>query len=355
MKLLFIAGREPSYARVNILLKGLQQNNVDLKKCLCNSKNPFVRYITVVLKFIFLRKKDCDAIFIGFFGQPLVPFIRLFTRKKIIFDAFLSAYDTMVFDRKKVKKKSILARFFYYLDKLSCRLADKVLVDTYQHIDYFVSEFDVPRNKMEKVAIGADDALFHPMKYKPPKRKRKNFIVEFHGNFIPLQGAEYIIRAANKLRGHADIKFILIGGGQTLDKCVSLAKKYELRNVDFLGKKKQRDIPRYISMGDIGLGIFGSTKKTLRVIPNKAYEILAMKRPLLTSDTPAAAELLTNRGQAYLCKVADPDSLAKAILYLKKDNDLRNKIAQNGHKLFNKKCTPLVLGRELKRIIQNMI
>ena len=151
MKLIFIAGREPSYARVSILLKGLKQNKVGVRECLCKSNITVVRYLIVMLKFLFTKKRDCDAVFVGFFGQPLVPFVRLFTRKKIIFDAFLSAYDTMVLDKRKIRKGSFLARLFYYLDVVSCKLADVVLVDTNEHIKYFASGLDVPRKKLKRI------------------------------------------------------------------------------------------------------------------------------------------------------------------------------------------------------------
>ncbi|HEC92499.1 MAG TPA: glycosyl transferase family 1, partial [Candidatus Atribacteria bacterium] len=138
MKIIFISGREPQYVRNAVILRGLKMNGVEVTECTSSTSSYFLRYPNVLSKFVLKNKKDIDLIFIGYFGQPLVPIIKKLTNKPIIFDAFLSAYDTMCFDRKKFKHTSLGGKFFYWLDKHSCELADKVLLDTYTHIDYFV-------------------------------------------------------------------------------------------------------------------------------------------------------------------------------------------------------------------------
>ena len=91
---------------------------------------------------------DITAVFVGFFGQPLVPVIKKLTSKPIVFDAFLSAYDTMCFDRKKFKPDSCAGGFFYWLDKHSCEQSDRIILDTNAHIDYFLKTFGLPKGKI---------------------------------------------------------------------------------------------------------------------------------------------------------------------------------------------------------------
>jgi glycosyltransferase involved in cell wall biosynthesis len=199
-------------------LKGLKANGVEIIECTDPSKSYLLRYPKVLLQFILKMREDFDIIFIGFLGQPLVPIIKKLSDKPIIFDAFLSTYDTMCYDRKKLKPDSVGGRFFYWLDKRSCELADRVLLDTNAHIDYFVNTFGLEREKFQRVFVGADDSIFHPMKV---DKDDTIFRVFYYGTYLPLQGIGYIIKAAKKLETYNDIKFKIVGKGMEQSRCMS--------------------------------------------------------------------------------------------------------------------------------------
>jgi len=350
MKIAYVPGRELSYSRTSIFSSGMEKNGVELRNYGVNYNSLIKRSVVVPLKFLFRKNRDEDVVIVGFLGQPLAIFLRPFVRKKMVLDAYLSMYDSMVFDRKKVSKDSFLAKVFYWLDKKSCQVSDRVFVDTYEHIDYFSKTFSIPKEKFERALIGADDSLFVPKKNKKVGDK---LIVGFHGLFIPLQGVEYIIKSA-KILEKENVEFLLVGGGQTYDGCYKLAKKLGVKNVKFLGLKKPEDIPEFIDCIDVGLGIFGKTEKTKRVIPNKAYEIIAMKKPLITADTPAIRELFVDKKSVYLCNAKDEKSLAAAILALKKDVKLRERISSGGYNLFKEQCNPEKIGQKIVEVCKSL-
>jgi hypothetical protein len=122
MRIIFISGREPTYVRNKVILRGFRDNGFDVIECTDVSSSYPVRYTKVLEQFIRRKRSDFDVIFIGFFGQPLVPTIRklVLNSKPVIFDAFLYAYDTMFFDMKKFKAESLAGKFLYWLDKKSC-------------------------------------------------------------------------------------------------------------------------------------------------------------------------------------------------------------------------------------------
>ena len=343
MTILYFGSYNPDYARNRVLIDGLRQNGVEVIECRDNSSG--------VRKFINLFKKHWqlrnryDVMVVGFLGQQIAPFARLITRKPIIFDAFLSLYDSNVFDRKTVKRRSIRAFYYWILDWLSMRLADIVLFDTDQHIKYASKEFGININKFRRIWIGASDNVFYPM----PKSNSEEFLVIFHGAFIPLQGIEYILKAA-KICEKDGIHFLIIGDGQEKKKMIRLSDKLGLKNVEFVGFMSQEWIREKIARADVCLGIFGDTQKTQRVIPNKVYECLAMQKPVITADTPAARELF-DENDIMLVKAANQESLAAAIIRLKKNPELMSKIAVNGFNKFKNKASPRVLGGELKDII----
>jgi len=347
MNILFICGREPSYARNRILLNSLKYNKYNIIKCTSSSKNTIKRSIEVLLKFL-KNKNKADIIFVGFLGHHLVPIIKFFTKKPIIFDAFISIYDTLIYDRKKLKKNSLASKLVYSLEKKACDYSNKIILDTNQHISYFVKTFKINKKKLYKIPVGAEEDIFYPRK----GGKNKKFTVFFYGYFLNLHGIHYIIKAANILKKE-NIQFIITGKGQTYKKCIKLYKSFKIKNIIFKKETSIKEISNNIAKCDIGLGIFGKTNKTRRVIPNKVYQILAMKKPLITAKTPASKELLTNHKDVLFCKPKNSEDLAKKILELKNNKSLSKKIAENGYKTFKKQSSLPIISKILKKIIEN--
>jgi len=356
MRILFIAGREPAYMRNAVILDGLRKNGIEIIECTSSSSSYLVRYLKVLGKFILNREKDFDVIFIGYFGQPLVPIIRKLTNKPIIFDAFLSSYDTMCFDRKRFKPNSLGGRIFYWLDKYSCEIADKILLDTNAHVDYFVNLLGLKREKFQRVFVGADDSIFFPQN---AKRNDEVFRVFYWSIYHPLHGVEHIIRAAEKLKGYEDIEFEIIGRGMEYKRIRELAEKQNLKNIKFVEwipfNKFYATIAEKISLADICIGgHLSDIDKAKRTIAEKTFEFIAMKKPVIVGDNPANKELLEDKKNALFVDHANSDALADAILELKDDKKLREGIAENGYKTFKERCTPEVIGKEIMGIIENL-
>ena len=197
-----------------------------------------------------------------------------------------------------------------------------------------------------------DRPIFSPHFLATNSEKSRFFSILFFGTFIPLQGIEYIIGAA-KLLENEPMRFTIIGNGQMKEKILFLAEKLQVKNVNFIGFLPQGLLVQKITEANVCLGIFGNTSKTQRVIPNKVYECLAMKKPVITADTPAAHELLREK-DVYFVKTANSASLAKGILHIKNDRKAMETIAQNGYDTFIKNATPRILGGEMKGIVEEL-
>lgn len=358
--------------RTRIITQGLADNNVAFDKCEEHLAQIKIRsssklshllyhilvgidllesYLKLITKFMF-KSKGCNVILVSFpfrYDAVLAYFLSLFTGKKVIVDYFMSMYETTVIDRKKVKPGSFTAKKLFFIDYLTVYLADKLIVDTAVHAAYYQKLLGVNcEDKFTVVPIGAYDKIITPLKRRHNLRK---FTVLFWGYFVPLQGVEYIIKSAKLLEHYKDIQLVIIGIGQTFIDSVNLAKSVQCKNVEFLGEVRHTDLPAHISGSDICLGIFGNNIKTDLVIPNKAYEAIAAKKPLLTADTAAIRELFTHKENCFLCEKANEKSLADSILYLKNNPELRNSIAEKGYALFKEKCTPAKVVENLVRYI----
>lgn len=353
MRVCFIAGREPTYSRNSVILKGLREQGINIIECTDCSSSYSTRYLNVLRRFALTNKKDLNLIFIGFLGQPLVPIIKRLTNKPIILDAFLSTYDTMCFDRKKFKPNSPGGRLFYWLDKHSCELADRVLLDTNSNIDYFVETFGLDRKKFERVFVGADESIFYPREVKGQDDK---FRILYYGTYHPLQGIEYIVKAAKLLESNEDIEFEIVGKGPEHKRLVELAQELDVRNIKFIDWIRYKNLPLEIAKADICLaGHFSGIDKARKVIAGKTFQFIAMKKPVIIGDNPANRELFENRQNVLMCPMADADALAGAILELRNDEPLREKIAEEGYKVFSNHCTPKLIGSQIKEIMTELV
>lgn len=298
MKICFFGTYNPQYSRSRVIKRGLEESGVTVVEC--NERSfGMKKYWRLWKKFKYI-KNEVDFLFVGFPGYGAAVFAKIFTGKKIIFDAFASIYDSMVFDRKTVSIFSPKSFYYFLLDFLACHMSDYVLVDTLSQKDFFIRTFKIKPKKILVVYVGADI----PQDFLVQTEKIKNSPIKvfFGGTFIPLQGVDVILKSAKLLENDplaGGLRFEIMGQGQTFPDAKNLAQKLSLHNVEFLPPHPYVELLNHLNSADISLGIFGSTSKSQRVIPNKVFDALALGKPCITQDSPAIREILKMAKIAY--------------------------------------------------------
>jgi glycosyltransferase involved in cell wall biosynthesis len=347
-KILYVAGREQSYSRTRIVYKALQLQGYNVVGCFPQDKS-FRHYPRLIWNAI-IKSRGCDLVIIGFYGQIILPVIKLLTWKPILFDMYIATFDTMVHDRMVTNEKSWKAKLYKLSDKISCKLSKALVLETNDHILDFSQKFNVPQNKFNRIFLAVDNTALKP---RPQQKAGDNFLVHFHGEYAPFHGVQHIIKAAYILRNE-NVEFQIIGRGITFDTDYKLARDLDLKNVRFIDFVPYDSLANYMANADVCLGIFGDNERMLRVTTNKVIEAIAMARPLITGRNAPVQELLTHNKSVYLVERANPDALAEAIIKLKEDKELREKIARGGYKVFAENCTLDKLGSGFSNIIQRM-
>jgi glycosyltransferase involved in cell wall biosynthesis len=376
------------YPRNSVIIQGLRESGVEVIEChadLWSGARDKIKgaksvggsarvvprllktYLTLIRRF--MKSPGYDLIIVGYTGQIdifLARVLNLRQKKPLVLDAFISLYDTIVKDRKLAKAGSLKAGLLWWLDKTACGLADRVLLDTNEHIDYFVKEFGTPRKKFIRVFVGGDEVAHLPESAiqaegakaaeADKKGKEGTFTVLYFGTYIPLHGTEYIIKAAKLLKGHRDIRFTLVGTGQLLAKMQKLASDISSTNIEFINRwTSSTELASYIRNADVCLGIFGTTEKASRVIPCKIFDCMAFGKPIVTADTPAAQELLQDGMTAVLVESGNPEAIAASVLTLKSNHALSRKIGKKTKEVYEERCLPGAIGRELSTNLSNRL
>ncbi|OHA83048.1 MAG: hypothetical protein A2408_02600 [Candidatus Yonathbacteria bacterium RIFOXYC1_FULL_52_10] len=348
MKLCFFGFYRHDYSRNRILLRGLRAQGVEVIECHTTARG-VMKYIDLIRKHYAVRDAY-DVLFVAYPGYMPALLARMLTRKPIVYDAFFSIYDSVVNDRQTVRVGSVAGWYYWWIDRLACMAADVVLLDTNANIEYFVRTFKIPRSKFSRLLIGSDESAIFP----EPTDRTGPFRVHFHGGYNPMQGAEYIVEAASRLRDEP-VVFQMVGRGQMFREVEALARQLDLRNIEFTPKVAYEELRAYMNRADICLGIFADTLKADRVIPNKAYEAISVSKVLVTRDSTAMRELFVDRKHCVFVKAADPDDLAQKIRMLFRDQVMRDQIAHEGYALFQNHLTTACIGGDLKDIVQELL
>lgn len=288
-----------------------------------------VVYPLLLIRLILASPPDLYLVsYPGWFDVPVVKLVATIKRRPIVFDMFISLYDTAISDRALAPSESTTARLARAVDRMSMRMAQRIIADCPAHARFQADLAGLSHDRFGIVFLGADEVLFRP---------REDVVVDddlivFYGTFVPLQGVEWIIRAAAKLKQRR-YRFRLIGRGQDKEAAVRLAERLGAANIEFLDFLPQPDLVRELAGAALCLGIFGTSDKADRVIPHKLFEGLACGRPMLTGKTSAVTEVLTNL-EVALCPTGDASALADAITALMEDEDSRHRLGSRGRSRF---------------------
>ena len=245
-----------------------------------------------------------DAVLVGYLGHFDVVLARLlFPRTLVVLDYLVSAADTA---RDRRARGRLRLAVLDGLDRLACRCADVVLVDTEES----VATVPPPaRAKAAAVPVGASSQWFAvPPDDRPPGPLR----VVFYGLFTPLQGAPVLTAAlAALVRTGTAVEATLVGDGQDRPAAEAAAPATGVTWVDWVAPA---ELPALVAAHDVCIGIVGATPKALRVVPNKAYQGAAAGCLVVTGDTPPQRRHLPP--QTVFVSPGDPAALAAALASL---------------------------------------
>ena len=136
---------------------------------------------------------------------------------------------------------------------------------------------------------------------------------------------------------------------------MQLADSLKLDNCRFIDRVPFADPADYMSRADCCLGFFGDNPRTMRVFTNKVVEALAVGKPLISTKNEPIQELLADGESALLVEPGNPTAIAEAVLKLRNDERLRERISKKGHQKFQENCTLDVFSHQLESVIEEML
>ena len=284
-----------------------------------------------------------DAVVVGYPGHLDLPAARRAARgRPVLFNPLVSLTETLVEDRARFAAGSPAGRLLRRIDRSALRRADLVVADTAESARALAELGGLQPGRVAVCFVGAEERLFRPGRQRPER-----FDVLFVGKLIPLHGLATILAAA---RLAPELPFTIVGSGQ-LDALLAGRPP----NVEWIDWVDYEQLPARLHRAGCALGIFGTSAKAQRVIPNKAFQALACGTPLVTADTPGVRELLRDGESALLVPAGDPAALAEALRRLAADRELAERIGAGGHAAYRAHASEDVLGRRWRGLLEGLL
>jgi len=307
----------------------LENEGVEVIECQEDVKNIFQLILSYPKLLFKHRKLDYDVMIVPWRGIMTLPLARVIKKGPIMYFAYVSLYDSFVCDRQYFSENSIQAKFIRFCDKRACKLSDITILENFETINWFCKEYKLKKENFRKLIWGADDDKFKPLTI---KKREKIFLVSFLGSFIPFHGVDTIVECAEILKNHDDIKFVIMGKGQTWKENYDKAIKKGLKNIEFTGFIPFKKVLEHLNNSDVTLGVFGDYERRTNVVANKVLQMLLCQKPLITRDTPVMHEIgMKDEENCLLIPCNDPAALSDAILKLKNSQTLSENIGRNSY------------------------
>jgi glycosyltransferase involved in cell wall biosynthesis len=130
-----------------------------------------------------------------------------------------------------------------------------------------------------------------------------------------------------------------------------------LENVTFEDWLPYEKLPARIHQADILLGVFGTTPKAGRVIPNKVFQSLACGRPVVTRSASAYPEALVaaeNSGLVWT-SAGDAQSLADRVAILAADPAKLRQFSEAAVETSRQYFSESVVRRQLSEALNGLV
>jgi len=147
-------------------------------------------------------------------------------------------------------------------------------------------------------------------------------IISFVGNIGALQKPEIFLDVMKLLsnEGYHDYLLLFIGDGIMLPEMKILAEKYQLNNVEFIGRVKREYIPSLMKLSSVLVTNYVPNSHLDLYIPGKLFEYAISERPIVMGSNGDAKYFIEKYKLGIAVTPSDPISFKEAIIKVSNEN-----------------------------------
>lgn len=179
------------------------------------------------------------------------------------------------------------------------------------------------------ISMGCDTTMFSPAYRKENYFKQGNRrVILFVGRLEEVKGVEYLIDAME----YTDAKLVIAGSGSLEASLKKRAERFGDR-IEFLGSKTHAELKEIYPSADVFVMSSVTTQKGAKEgFGLVMLEAMASGVPVVAFASGGIPQLITHDVNGLLCEEKDIKSLAENINSVLSDEELRNRLIQNGNR-----------------------
>jgi colanic acid biosynthesis glycosyl transferase WcaI len=261
-----------------------------------------------------------------------------------------------VYDLKMVKKGSIMSKAIEFLARVAYRRAKAITPISPAYVEPISRLYGVDKAKIHLVRGGVDLSVFKPGTT-PQKDTHRKFTVLYSGAFSIAYNFTQVLKAAriieDKDRG---IEFVLQGKGELFDSIRNGIKQLNLKNVKVVDKLLSREeVAELLNKANVLIQPIGDFGRPHMGISSKLYEYQAVGKPIVCSSGGPAGRYISETESGIVTKPGDHEALAHAVIYLKKNPSIAQRMGKNGRRYVERNLSIGAIGLQMKDIFKKLI
>ncbi|PLY05598.1 MAG: glycosyltransferase WbuB [Arcobacter sp.] len=314
---------------------------------------------SALFKSIFLTKSDViivtsPSIFVGISAILLskikrVPFI--FEVRDLWPE---SAVSTGVLNNK------LLLNVLYWLEYRLYKYSRKIVVLTPAFKENILNRFPEFKEKVEIVTNGADFSIMNENNKSNQIRERFGWddkkVFAYFGAHGLANDLIQVVEIANKMKDNKDILFVLIGDGMQKDMLKEKVNEYFLTNLQFIDSVPKNEVVDYINASDICMAILKKTDTFKTVYPNKVFDYMSCKKPILVTIDGITRKLLADANCGLYSEPENIDDFKNNVeKFISMDLNKLKVLGENGFEFVKENFDREKLAEKYIKIIEEVL
>jgi glycosyltransferase involved in cell wall biosynthesis len=264
-----------------------------------------------------------------------------------------SAVDTGVLTNQKLIKA--LCR----MEAKAYRKADWINVLTPAFKNVLIERKGVAAGHVSMIPNGADLDIMRPGPKNNEVRGRlgltDEFVISYFGAHGRANRVGQLLDVAEAIKDSMpEVRIMLVGDGMEKPAIVADAKNRSLDNVIFVDAVPKSEVSSYVNASDVCTAVLMKNDTFKTVYPNKVFDYMSCKRPIIIAIDGVARELVEGAGAGLYAEPENTEAFVEAIKTIRSDEDKMRQMGESGYHKVAECFSREALAKEYLEVLKNL-